>query len=76
MEKILENLLNASFSRRDFIKGTAAATAAVTGLSLGAGAKESAMAYANAPAAETVAPAEHLAIVDCENEGKWITASC
>lgn len=80
MAKILENLLNTTFSRRDFLKGTAAATAAVTGLSLGACGKENTMAPVEATAApeavETVAPVAHPEIVDCENQGKWVTASC
>lgn len=69
MASIMDGILSASISRRDFLKGTAAATAAVAGLSLGASRAESALA-------ESPAPAEHSAIVDPEEGGKWIAAAC
>lgn len=86
MSQLFDKILNAAFSRRDFLKGSAAATAAVAGLTLAA-AKESAMNEA-APAvgsasansvcinAATAAPGEHPAIVDPEEGGKWTAAAC
>ena len=67
---IFDNLLNREFSRRDFLKGTVAATAAVAGLGLGAYSSEVAMAEA------TTAPAEHAAIVNPEEGGTWVAAAC
>ena len=51
MAKVLEEVLNKEFSRRDFLKGSVAATAAVAGL--GFVGKESTPA-----SAESVAPSE------------------
>ena len=65
---MIDEILNAKFSRRDFLKGTVAATAAVAGL--GAVYRE------NALAEETVAPKEHAPIVDGDEGGKWIAAAC
>ena len=65
----LEEILDRKFSRRDFLKGSMAATAAVAGL--GAVSRESRLA-----AAETVASKEHAPIVDHDEGGKWIAAAC
>ena len=67
----MEELLNSRFSRRDFLKGTVAATAAVAGLKLAEGDRSSALAEA-----ETVAPKEHAPIADHDEGGKWIAAAC
>ena len=68
MAHILDGILTAEFSRRDFLKGTVAATAAVAGLGL--------LPRENAMAEGTMAAAEHPAIVDMEEGGKWIGAAC
>ena len=65
----LEEILDRKFSRRDFLKGSMAATAAVAGL--GAVSRESRLATA-----ETVASKEHAPIVDHDEGGKWIAAAC
>ena len=51
MATMMEEVLNKKFSRRDFLKGTVAATAAVAGLGLAG--KEN-----NLASAENVAPVE------------------
>ncbi|MBO5543221.1 MAG: molybdopterin-dependent oxidoreductase [Oscillospiraceae bacterium] len=66
----LEDILDRRFSRRDFLKGSMAATAAVAGL--GAVSREGRLAAAE----ETVAPKEHAPIVDQDEGGKWIAAAC
>ena len=68
MSNIFDKVLDKEFSRRTFLKGTAAATAAVTGLSAAAFADESNLT-------ETVA-SEHPAPVDPEEGGKWVAAAC
>ena len=83
MTKWFEKLANSQVSRRSFLKGSAAATAAVAGLSL-AGcqqvvdnttqADETTKAPETTPA-ETVGM-EHSPIVDPEEGGKWISAAC
>ena len=80
MSKLFDRVLDAKVSRRDFLKGSAAATAAVVGLSL-AGCnnntiKESENETTKAP--ETTAPivVEHDEIVDLEAKGKWVPAAC
>ena len=67
MANIMSSILDAKFSRRDFLKGTMAATAAVAGLGLLP--KENALA-------ESTAPVEHPSIVDQEEGGKWVSAAC
>ena len=62
MATMMEEVLNKKFSRRDFLKGTVAATAAVAGLGLAG--KEN-----NLASAENVAPAEHPEIVNPETGG-------
>ena len=69
MATMMEEVLNKKFSRRDFLKGTVAATAAVAGLGLAG--KEN-----NLASAENVAPVEHAEIVNPEEGGKWVTAAC
>ena len=63
MAKVLEEVLNKTFSRRDFLKGSVAATAAVAGL--GFAGKESTLA-----SAESVAPSEGAAVADAAEGGK------
>ena len=67
MATMMEEVLNKKFSRRDFLKGTVAATAAVAGLGLAG--KEN-----NLASAENVAPAEHPEIVNPETGGEWVAA--
>ena len=67
MAKVLEEVLNKEFSRRDFLKGSVAATAAVAGL--GFVGKESTLA-----SAESVAPSEGAAVADAAEGGKWVAA--
>ena len=69
MAKVLEEVLNKKFSRRDFLKGSVAATAAVAGL--GFAGKESTLA-----SAESVAPSEGAAVADAAEGGKWVAAPC
>ncbi|MBQ7643963.1 MAG: molybdopterin-dependent oxidoreductase, partial [Spirochaetales bacterium] len=66
----LEEILDRKFSRRDFLKGSMAATAALAGL--GAVSRESRLAAAEA----NVAPKEHAPIIDGDEGGKWIAAAC
>ena len=47
MASILERIENATFSRRKFLAGSIAATAALAGLSMGAYAEESSVALTN-----------------------------
>ena len=70
---IFDKVLNREFSRRDFLKGTVAATAAVAAAGLGAYSSEVAMAD-NMEA--STAPAEHAPIVNPEEGGTWISAAC
>ena len=65
MAKLMNELLSAKFNRRQFLKGSAAATAAVAALGMGVSANESALA-------ETA----HTPIVDHDEGGKWISAAC
>ena len=69
MANFLDKIRDAEFSRRQFLKGAAAATAAVTGLGMGAYADENTLA-------ETAAPVEHSPIVNPEEGGKWVSAAC
>ena len=81
MSKLIEKLANGKISRRDFLKGSAVATAAIAGLSL-AGCQSSNVkettaeetTAAGSTAAET--PVEHAKPVDMEEGGTWITAAC
>ena len=66
---MIDEVLNAKISRRDFLKGTAAATAAVAGL--GMVSRENALA-----AEESVAPAGEAAVADAAEGGKWVAAPC
>ena len=66
---MIDEVLNAQISRRDFLKGTAAATAALAGL--GMVSRENAMA-----AGESVAPAGEAAVADAAEGGKWVAAPC
>jgi anaerobic dimethyl sulfoxide reductase subunit A len=83
MSKLIEKLANGKISRRDFLKGSAVATAAVAGLSL-AGCQSSSVedttaaetTTAAATEATTEAAVSHPESDDVESQGKWITASC
>ena len=65
MAKLMNELLNAKINRRQFLKGTTAATAAVAALGMGLSVNETALA-------ET----EHAPIVDPGEGGQWISAAC
>ena len=82
MTKWFDKLAHSQVSRRDFLKGSAAATAAVAGLSL-AGCGNVVDTTTEAPDETTKAPVETTApgveyapIVDPEEGGKWISAAC
>ena len=70
MSKYLEKVANSKFSRRDFLKGSAVATAAVAGLSL-MGGRSSSIAKADEEVSVT-----HDAVVDLEEQGVWKSAPC
>ena len=72
MSRWMEKLADRKVSRREFLKESAAATAAVAGLSL-LGAQNVVKAEEEAP--EEVA-VEHAPIVDPEEGGKWVGAAC
>ena len=69
MANFIENVLETKVNRRDFLKGTAAASMAVAGISMTGFANESALA-------DSVSTVEHAPIVDQEEGGKWIAAAC
>ncbi len=71
MADLMKKLIDAKISRRDFLKGTAAATAAVAGLSMVGGGENLLKA-----SAETMAPAAEPAVVDAAEGGKWVAAPC
>ena len=82
MTKWFDKLAHSQVSRRDFLKGSAAATAAVAGLSL-AGCGNVVDTTTEAPDETTKAPVETTApsieyspVVDIEEGGKWISAAC
>ncbi len=66
---MIKDILNSEFSRREFLKGTLAATAAVTGLQFAAGEKSNALA-------ESVSPVEHMPFFDNDEGGRWVPAAC
>ena len=68
---MIEDALNAKFSRRDFLKGTVAATAAAAGLSI-VGGGENRLSVA----AEGTAPAGAPVVNDVAEGGKWVAAPC
>ncbi len=68
---MIDEILNAKFCRRDFLKGTVAATAAVAGLSLTGGSENRLTAAAEGPA-----KAGEAAVVDAAEGGKWVSAPC
>ena len=68
---MIEDVLNAKFSRRAFLKGTVAATAAVAGLSMSGGSENRLTA-----AAESMAPAGAAVVNDIAEGGKWMSAPC
>lgn len=65
MAKLMNELLSAKINRRQFLKGSTAATAAIAALGMGLSVNETALA-------ET----EHAPIVDHDEGGKWISAAC
>ena len=68
---MIDEVLNAKFSRRDFLKGTIAAAAAAAGLGI-VGGSENRLAAS----AEGMAAAGEPAVVDAAEGGKWIAAPC
>ena len=68
---MIEDVLNAKFSRRDFLKGTVAATAAAAGLGIVGGSENRLKA-----AAESIAPAAAPTVSDAAEGGKWMAAPC
>ena len=83
MTKWFEKLANSQVSRRDFLKGSAAATATVAGLSLAGCGNNVVDTTTEAPKETTKAPVETTAprveyspIVDPEEGGKWVSAAC
>jgi len=79
---ILDRIQNSEISRRAFLKGTVAATTAVAGLGMVGFSKDNVLTETDAAAAagkitpETVASADHAAIVNPEEGGEWVAASC
>ena len=92
MANLLHRLTSAGISRRDFLKGSAAATAAVAGLSLAgcqnanvkntteentaAAGTETAASSGAAEPASTEAAVVHPEPVNPETGGTWISAAC
>ena len=68
---MIEDVLNAKFSRRDFLKGTLAATAAAAGLGIANGGENRLKA-----SAEGTAPAGAPVVSDAAEGGKWVAAPC
>ena len=68
---MIEDVLNATFSRRDFLKGAVAATAAAAGLGIVGGSENRLSA-----AAEGTAPAGAPAVNDAAEGGTWYSAPC
>lgn len=71
MTQMLHKLAEKNISRRDFLKGSATAAAAVAGLSLAGSSVNSIQVKAAEEAAM-----DHEMPMDPENEGEWITAAC
>ncbi len=84
MAYLMDKLLDAKFNRRQFLKGSATATAAVVGLGLVGCAKEASLSESTAApedttAAETApgtATADHSPIENPEAGGTWVAAAC
>ena len=82
MSKLFERIWDAKVSRRDFLKVTAAATAAVAGLSLAGcqktelGTSEPETSRADVETSGTEVPVEHDPVVDVEGKGEWLPAAC
>ena len=74
MSRWMEKLAGQKVSRRDFLKGSAAATAAVAGLTL-VGRQNVAKAE-EAAGADAEMSMEHTPITDPEEGGKWVGAAC
>ncbi len=78
MSKWIKQLSESTISRRDFLKGSAAASASVAALSL-LGMQNLAHAEGETAAEEPMAEEmamDHSPIVDPEEGGKWISAAC
>ena len=79
--KLLDRMYNAKINRRDFLKGSAAATAALAGLSL-AGCGENTITTTEEQTtvepttSAQVLPPEHVIPEDVEKQGKWVAAAC
>ncbi len=81
MSKLFERVLGAKISRRDFLKGSAAATAAVAGLSLIGCGNSNLDTTTQAPDESKADPTTEMAIthdpiVDIEANGEWVPAAC
>ena len=81
MTKIFQKVTDMKLSRRDFLKGSMAATGAIAALSLtgcqSSDLKESSSAAGSSAAdPSTEAPVEHSPIVDPETGGEWKNAAC
>jgi len=83
LSRLLNKINDMKLSRRDFLKGSLAATGALAGLSLaGCGEtslEETTKAPTDAPETtpeESVAVVEHSPIVDLEQGGQWKNAAC
>lgn len=83
MYKFIDKLAAGQISRRDFLKGSAVATAAVAGLSLAGCTQNNVASTTEAPtetgttaAPSSEAPVEHFIPEDPEPKGEWITAAC
>ena len=83
MSRWIEKMADGRISRRDFLKGSAVATAAVAALSLTgcqgnnvSSTTEGSADVASSDAATTEAPVEHSPIVDPEEGGTWVAAAC
>ncbi len=83
MSKWIEKLVNNRFSRRDFLKGSAVATASLASLAL-IGCQDNTVTEADTTEADTtmaetttaeMSP-EHSPIVDLEEGGTWVSAAC
>ena len=79
--KLLDSMYSAKVTRRDFLKGSIAATAAVASLSLaGCGDTTITTTEEQTEAESTTAaqevPVDHVIPEDVEKQGKWMSAAC
>ena len=85
MSYLTDKLLDAKFSRRQFLKGSAAATAAVVSLGMAGCSQESSLSETTADLQETTPPEttsaqaaseDHSPIENPEAGGTWVAAAC